>query len=370
MDKENETKLPPEATKSLQRYFNQVTVASFKDFLPQLTQLFSSYPLAEIQSTMISLIIQRITRIQLQPPMVALYAGALCALHKSFPGSELLVAGNILETVCTLLQPYLSNDRGDIVDDTASFPPQQLCILLGCLYSYGITTHTIVCDVMKLLIHPSISSDSKINEELPIASRPLHCMMLLNLLQSSWWKLYQEDIYDVAISFVESYSKKGLLSLNSNPNTASAQVMNTSSESNGNASELLTDINFLPSLAHLSNNNLSSSSSIESTSVGASGDSALRGRMIAETLNAILSPLATDGISEGYTSHSALLPTPTASSSSLTASAANKQKRRVARQRHAALATGVAAELSNVTTTVLSSLGFASHDELDASGKG
>ena len=132
--------LPAEVTKSLQRYFNQVTVSTFKDFVGECVNIFATYPLSSVQYTLISLIVQRVTRLQLQPTMVALYAGFLCILHKEVPGSALIVAADILEKLSLLLKDYLCSERGNITQEGDSFVPQQLCLLLGSLYSYGITT--------------------------------------------------------------------------------------------------------------------------------------------------------------------------------------------------------------------------------------
>ncbi|KAK2962610.1 putative Suppressor of glycerol defect protein 1 [Blattamonas nauphoetae] len=205
-----ETTLSNEGIRAIRGSLNKMMPNTFALFASQILEVLRDYSLGSVLQSLIPIVMKACTISQAPLKDCALFSGVFAKIHREIPGATLLVASSLLETMVQEFSPFFG-DKFAEADQEHMYRSQQLCAILGSLYTYGICSSKIVYDVLELLVNPLFFSPNKATSQTtvpPIHQRGEHCVMILSIFQTTSWRLQTDTsrLSELATHFVESYN--------------------------------------------------------------------------------------------------------------------------------------------------------------------
>ncbi|KAH7826808.1 putative nucleolar MIF4G domain-containing protein 1 [Monocercomonoides exilis] len=301
-----------EAVKKVRGCLNRATPETFHMFVPDLMWVIETLPTSSLTENITPVVLKFSTQSQTSLRMVAMACGVFALVPIVKNAVSHLVASHLMETLCNEIISMITDEKLSSSAEDRLTRAQQLCVIVGSLYSYGLISSEIVSDLMKAIIDPNLipGTDSTRHHFRPLFQRGANCSMLLALVQSSWWRISRETtvISQVAALFVNALNSSRL------------------------------------------------DDSIKSSPIDA--DDAARGRFTSETLYSIFSPLASSASSTRSSSFGEGTVKMEGSEGALSSIMA-MSKRKLSKEKQSALTTGVAEDIRRVHEYILAAVGYA-----------
>eukprot|EP00770_Monocercomonoides_exilis_P003899 MONOS_3880.1-p1 / transcript=MONOS_3880.1 / gene=MONOS_3880 / organism=Monocercomonoides_exilis_PA203 / gene_product=unspecified product / transcript_product=unspecified product / location=Mono_scaffold00095:108201-110693(+) / protein_length=770 / sequence_SO=supercontig / SO=protein_coding / is_pseudo=false len=145
-----------EAVKKVRGCLNRATPETFHMFVPDLMWVIETLPTSSLTENITPVVLKFSTQSQTSLRMVAMACGVFALVPIVKNAVSHLVASHLMETLCNEIISMITDEKLSSSAEDRLTRAQQLCVIVGSLYSYGLISSEIVSDLMKAIIDPNL----------------------------------------------------------------------------------------------------------------------------------------------------------------------------------------------------------------------